>query len=404
MLVTAPKRVAENVWEEEARIWRPDLSVAIASGTAAQRKRALDSDADIVVISRDNLADAERVAPQFRTFVMDEMSSFKNRSAKRWRAARKISLATNIPHVWGLTGSPSPQGLMDLWAQVYLLDRGERLGKTLTAFRDRYFSAGDRLPSGVVTRWDLKDGAAEAIHRKLEDICLSMSSEGRIDLPPTTINEVAVRLPSKAKQVYRLMKTEFVVGAELLGMAETEDFYTASSAAILSNKLAQISAGFLYSDEADLTGAYVVLHREKVSAVREIVDGTGSPVLVFYRYRPELEMLQEAFKGEAFTSDEPDLQRRWNAGEFPVLLLHPASAGHGLNLQHGGRTAVWTSLPQSLEEWEQANKRLARQGQKHPVVIHVLMSPGTIDRHIRGALDRKTSVQQALLDHLESPV
>lgn len=236
-----------------------------------------------------------------------------------------------------------------------------------------------------------------------------MASEGRIDLPPVSWNRVKVTLPPKVKRVYKDLKRDYVVALDVLGFESTgdpdSDYFTASSAAILGNKLLQITAGFLYVDDKDLHGgAYTRLHAEKVRAVEEIADGTGSPVLVFYRYRPELDMLREVFGSRLHDADEPDLQRRWNAGEFPVLAMHPASAGHGLNLQRGGHTIVWTTLPASLEEWEQANKRLARQGQTNPVVIHTIEVPNSGDQYVAAALNRKQSVQRALLDHLESPL
>lgn len=405
VLVTAPKRVAENVWESEAQLWRPDLRVAVAAGTPLQRESALLSGADIVVIGRDNLKWASELPrPQFNTFIVDEMSGFKARSSQRWKAARKI-IARNghpIPYVWGLTGTPSPNGLLDLWSQMYLLDEGARLGRTLTAYRGRYFYAGRQLPTGIVTEWILRPGADKNIHRLLEDICLSMETEGRIELPPVTYNHVLVPLPPAVRQVYKKMKDDLVADLSLIG-GET---HTAANAAVLSNRLSQISAGFLYSDDADIhPGVYDVLHREKVRAVQEIIEGTGSPVLVFYRYRAEKEMILEALAGTGVhTIDEPGTIAAWNRGEVPVLLAHPASAGHGLNLQHGGHTVVWASLPWSLEEWEQGNKRVARQGQRHPVVIHMLLSPKTVDGAIRERLIEKTSVQAALLRHLESPL
>ena len=395
VLVTAPKRVAENVWAAEAALWRPDLKVAVAAGPPAKREAALNSGADIVVVGRDNLTGAVPYAGRFATFVIDELSGFKSRSSKRWRAARKITRNSAVKHVWGLTGTPSPNGLIDLWAQIYLLDGGQRLGTTLGAYRGAYFTPGRQLRSGVITEWIPHPEADNKIHRKLEDICLSMGTEGRVDLPPTTFNEVSVPLPPEARRIYKQLKRDLVADLDILG----DEIYSASNAAVLSSKLTQVSAGFLYSDDAD--GTHTVLHREKVKAVQEIVDGTGSPVLVFYRYKAELKALKETFGPAAHTMDEPDIVTRWNAGKVPVLLAHPASAGHGLNLQHGGHTIVWTTASWSLEEDQQANKRLSRQGQKHPVVIHYLVSPHTVDGAIQDRLKTKKSVQDALLSHLE---
>lgn len=403
-LVVGPKRVAELVWPTEVRKWRPDLTISLAAGTPKQRADALRSGASVVAIGRDNLADAEPVAGQFRTLVLDEMSSFKTKGTNRWKSANRIIKAMEKAHgaeavrVWGLTGTPSPNGLLDLWPQIYLLDRGERLMSTLTGYRGRYFMPGRQLSTGVVVEWLLREGADAVIHRKLEDICLSMQTDGRIVLPPVTYNPVEVPLPAGARRVYRDMKADLLANLELLG----GEVHTAANAAVLSNKLSQIAAGFLYHDEG---GGYQVLHREKIKAVQEIVEAAGgNPIVVFYRYQVEAEMLKEALGSVVHTLDEPGVQDAWDAGRVPVLLAHPASAGHGLNLQYGGHTAVWTSLTWSLEEWMQANKRLARQGQQNPVVIHVLESPRTVDGAIRARLEQKKTVQQALLDHLESPL
>lgn len=403
VLVTAPKRVAETVWDVEAELWRPDLSVRLAVGSRAAREDALaDTSADIVVIGRDVLEDAVPHASRFNTVILDELSGFKNRSTKRWKAARKLTL--NTPYVWGLTGTPSPNGLLDLWAQVYLLDRGERLETGITKYRNRYFLPGRQLRSGVVTEWFLREGAEDEIHRKIEDICLSMGTEGRVELPPVTKSELRVELPPKAWTVYTRMRDSLVADMNDLGLGET--IHTAANAAVLSSKLSQISAGILYNDpdeDPEDVGGYKTLHAEKLNALEEIVEGTGTPVLVFYRYRAERDRILEKFR-EAVSLDGPEQIRAWNRGELPILLAHPASAGHGLNLQHGGSTVVWTSPTWSLEEYEQANKRVARSGQKHPVVIHHILGNGTVDTAVLDRLEEKKTVQEALLDHLLSPI
>jgi SNF2 family DNA or RNA helicase len=397
-LVIAPKRVAENVWDDEQRQWRPDLRLAVAKGTPEQRKRAAATLPDILVLGRDNIGDLRSLAP-FRTLVLDELSSYKSPSSARFKHLRRLLRVNPVPNRWGLTGTPSPNGLLDLWSQMFLLDDGERLGRTLTAYRDRYFIAGKRLPSGIITEWILRPEAEAAIHRKIDDICLAMETEGRVDLPETIINHVEVPLPPAVRQAYRDMKDNLVANLELFG----GDLVSAGTAATMSNRLSQMSAGFSYSDDGD--GSYTVLHREKVNALKEIVEGTGSPVLVFYRYTAERDMIKEALGSLVHTVDEPDLQRRWNAGEFPVLLAHPASIGHGLNLQKGpGHTIVWHSLTWSLEEWLQSNKRLARSGQAHPVVIHILQAPRTVDGAQFKRLGEKMTVEEALLEHLRSPL
>lgn len=399
VLVIGPKRVVENVWSTEVDLWRPDLSINLAVGNPAKRKAALESDADIVAIGRDVLDDAVPYADKFRTVIFDELSSYKSRSSLRWKAAKKITKDT--PYVFGLTGTPSPNGMLDLWPQMYLLDGGAALGKTIGGFRERYFTAGRRLPSGIVTSWDIRPGAAGRINRLLETSCIAMGTDGRVDLPPVTFNDVSVPLPPSVMRIYKDMKNDLVADLDLLG----GEIHSAVNAAVLSSKLSQITAGFMYVDDADLRdGEYQVIHQEKTRAVQEIVEGTGSPVLVFYRFKAELDALKAAFPTQGHTMDEDDIVARWNAGKVPVLFAHPASAGHGLNLQRGGHTMVWTSLPWSLEEYLQANARLARQGQTHPVVIHHLLSPGTVDGAVLARLKEKKDVQQALLDHLDSPL
>ena len=383
VLVIAPKRVAENVWPVEASKWRPDLSVAVAAGTPAKRRAALASGADIVAIGRDNIKD---VTPgQFRTVVADEMSGFKNRGSARWKTARKITEAA--AYVWGLTGTPAPNGMMDLWGQVFLLDRGEALETTLTKYRSRYFDAGRRLPNGVTIDWHLKPGARERIEDRLAPTCLSMRSVDHLDLPPVTINRVTVPMDSATSKAYARMAQDLVVQIE-------DSTHTADNAAVLTGKLSQITAGFLYGEEGEET---TPIHTNKVSAAVEIVEGTGSPVLVFYRFRWEKEALLDALP-QARTVDEPGIVQEWNRGEVPVMLASPASAGHGLNLAEGGHTIVWTSLPNwDLELWEQANARLARQGQTQPVVIHVLLSPDTVDTAMLARLQGKADLQQAVM-------
>ena len=402
-LVNGPKRVAEEVWHVEAAKWRPDLKVVRVMGTAKQRQAALEQDADVYVISRDNLADALPYAGKFRTHIIDELSGFKSHSSVRFKTAVKLHKLGNTEYVWGLTGTPSPNGYLDLWSQVALLDKGERLGKNITTYRNRYFTPGRQLRTGVITEWDIRPGAQERINTLLEDLCLSMETDGKVKLPPVTYNKVLVPLLPKVRQVYKAMKKELVADLAELGLVG--EVHSAPNAAVVSSKLSQIVAGFMYVDDADLRdGAYDVLHKEKPKTLKEIIDGTGSPVLIAYRFKAELEMLKAELGPLAHTLDEPNVVERWNRGELPTLLAHPASAGHGLNLQHGGHTAVWVTLPWSLEEYQQFNKRLARQGQQHPVVIHHLISPHTVDEAMWDRLAEKKSVQQALLDHLESPL
>lgn len=371
----------------------------MAADGPRNRALALDSDADVIVIGVDNLADAVKRADKFSTLILDELSLFKSSQTKRFRAARAVR--NRVDHAWGLTGTPAPNGLMDLWAQVFLLDFGERLGTTLGAYRNRYFVPGNRLPSGTITEWAIRPGADGRIHALIEDICLSMTSVGRIDLPPVTSNSLEVPLPPAVRRVYKTMKRDLVADLSLLGGS----IHSASNAAVVSSKLSQISSGFIYQDDADLVAnpTYSTIHKEKIKALREIADSSGSPVLVFYRFRAEEDMILEEFPGAATPRDQ-NFYEDWDAGRIPMLVAHPASIGHGLNMQHGGHTIVWTSPTWSLEQYQQANKRLARQGQKHPVVVHHLLGENTVDRAVLQRLSGKKSVQDALNDHLESPL
>jgi SNF2 family DNA or RNA helicase len=356
-----------------------------------------------VVISRDNLRDTEVVKRKqpFRTLIIDELSGYKSNSSVRYKTARKLIARDRISHVWGLTGTPSPNGLIDLWPQIALLDNGERLGKNITTFRNRYFTPGRTVPPGIVVSWDPRPEADERIREKLEDICISMETEGRVKLPGITHNPISVELPARARKAYDDIRASLV--ADLTDIFGGE-IHTAGNAAILTAKLSQIAAGFLYVDDADIRGSqYVHLHDEKVKAVQEVIENQSSPILLFYRFQAELERLKAEFP-ESRTMDERNVLTDWDRGNVPILLAHPASAGHGLNLQRGGHTAVWTSLPWSLEEWEQANKRLFRQGQQHPVVIHMIMANKTVDHLILKRLMDKADVQDSLLEYLRSPI
>lgn len=394
-LAVAPKRVTEHVWPAERAIWRPDLSLATAIGEPAQRKAALAERADLTVISRDNLKDAQ---PGYRTLILDELSSFKaGHSGVRWKLARK--LAAKATNVWGLTGTPAPNGYLDLWPQIFLLDKGERLG-TLGGYRTRYFVPTQHVWNGtqmVPVGYELREGAEEKIKSLIEDICLYMEAADYVEGTPPTYNTIEVDLPPGVRRLYKQMKTDLVMDMELIG----GEIYSAANQAVLTNKLAQITAGFIFSDAQD--GTYTTLHSAKIDALREVRDGTGDNLLVFYSYLPEAARIREAFP-EARMLDDPGAIAGWMRGEVSMLLCHPASAGHGLNLQSGGHTIVWASMTWDLELYLQANGRLNRQGQQHPVIIHKLICPGTVDVVMDARLDDKEVTQDSLLDHLRSPI
>ena len=405
VLVVAPKQVAEHVWAQEVAKWRPELSVALAIGSPVKRVAALQLGADITVISRDNIVGLldSRGRPKraYRTIVLDESQSFKNRSSVRWKVARKLTKSAE--HVWALTGTPAGNGLMDLWAQVYLIDNGESLGSTLTGFRQRYFYPEKVLHTGVVAKWGLKPGAEESIYKAIADVCLHIPLTG-LDLPDLVINPVPVSLPPASMKLYEQLKTDMVADLDMLGGA---DKMTVPSAGVLSSKLSQVTAGAifgetLYDEETEQVqqGELVDLHTAKLDGLGEILEQTEGGVLVFYRFKFEAERILEKYP-QAVRVTARGAVDAWNRREIPVMVAHPASAGAGLNLQHGGSTIVWTSLTWAAEEWIQSNGRLPRPGQEADrVMVHVLTVPDTVDEKILSALQGKMSVQQALLDAL----
>ena len=392
VLVIAPKRVAEDTWTREHAKWDhlQHLKVSRILGTASQRMNALKADKDVYVIGRDNVVWLiEALAPNwpFDMVVIDELSSFKNPQAKRFRALRKVM--PRVSRVVGLTGTPSPNGLMDLWAELYLLDRGERLERTLGAYREKYFKPGAR--SGyVVFKWLPVKGAEKQIRDRISDICVSMSAADYLTLPERIDNVIPVSLSKKELTTYRKMEEE-----QLLELGD-DDMIVALNAAAVMTKLLQIANGSVYT----ASGAVERIHDAKLEALEEIIDTTDSPVLVFYSFRHDLGAILGAVEG-ARTLEGPQDIADWNDGKIRVLLAHPASVGYGLNLQDGGHTIVWYGLTWSLELYQQANARLYRQGQEKPVIIHHLITEGTVDEQVMRALQAKDTSQAALLAALK---
>ena len=387
VLVIAPKRVAQDTWTREHEKWDHLASLRISRvlGTPAQRERALQADADVYVIGRDNvtwLVDNVTHWP-FDMVVIDELSSFKNPQAKRFKALRRVMPAAD--RVVGLTGTPSPNGLMDLWAELYLLDRGERLGRTIGAYREKWFRPG---PSNgyVVYRWIPRHGAADEIQQAISDICVSMSAADYLQLPERVDNVIPVRLTESEMHKYAEMEKEQLVLLD-------EEVIAATSAAAVMTKLLQMANGCVYADG----GAVLRIHEEKLDALEEIVDTAQEPVLVFYSFRHDL----DAIKARIPEARELEDLDAWNRGEVPVLLAHPASVGYGLNLQEGGHIIVWYGLTWSLELYQQANARLHRQGQERPVIVHHLVAEGTVDEQVMRALKAKDTSQSALLAALK---
>jgi SNF2 family DNA or RNA helicase len=394
-LVVAPKRVAETTWAREAAKWDhlKGLRVVHVGGTEKQRIRALNSPGDVWCIGRDLvvwLVEYFGKEWPFDMVVVDELSSFKSSSARRFRALKKVRPL--ISRIVGLTGTPAPNGLIDLWAQVYLLDRGERLGSTVTGYRDRYFVPG-RRNQNVVFEWIPKPEADAAIHAKLEDICVSMSAADWLQLPERIDRVVPVQLPPAARAEYKQLERDRLIplaGADVV----------AAEAAVLANKLLQISNGAVYDE---LHGVHEV-HDAKLDALEDLIEAAnGQPVLVFYSYRHDLARIQQRFP-MARQLDTADDIASWNAGRIPMLLAHPASAGHGLNLQAGGHIVVWFGLPWSLELYQQANARLHRQGQENAVIVHHIIAEDTLDEQVMKVLSGKAAGQNALMEAVKARI
>jgi SNF2 family DNA or RNA helicase len=392
VLVIAPKRVAEDTWTREASKWDhlQGLRVSPVLGSQRQRIQALSRKADIYVIGRDNvqwLVTRYGKLWPFDMVVIDELSSFKNPQAKRFRELRKVM--PMVERVVGLTGTPSPNGLMDLWAEIYLLDRGERLGRTIGAYREQWFRPA--LQNGfVVYKWAPVRGAEEQIRERISDICVSMSAADYLELPDRIDREIPVKLSDDEMQQYRLLERTQIL------QLESGEVVAALNAAAVMTKLLQLSNGSAYADD----GSVVRIHERKLDALEEIVDTTDGPVLVFYSFRHDLQAIKDRIP-EARELSGPDDISAWNRGEIRVLLAHPASVGYGLNLQDGGHVIVWYGLTWSLELYQQANARLHRQGQTRPVIIHHLIAEGTVDEQVMRALKAKDTGQSALLAALK---
>ena len=392
VLVIAPKRVAEDTWTRESAKWDHlrDLRISPVLGGPVERRKALEAEADVYVIGRDNvqwLVDHLGRYWPFDMVVIDELSSFKNPQAKRFRALRKVM--PRVDRVVGLTGTPSPNGLMDLWAEVYLLDQGERLERTIGAYRELYFRPG-ASNGHVVYQWLPKRGAAKTIEDKLSDLCVSMSAADYLQLPERIDNVIPVKLQAEELAKYKELERE-----QVLSLGDDQTVVALNAAAVMS-KLLQIANGRVYLE----TGAYARIHERKAEALEEIVDTTDEPVLVFYSFRHDLEPIVRRIP-EARMLDGPEDIAAWNRGEIRVLLAHPASVGYGLNLQEGGRVIVWYGLTWSLELYQQANARLYRQGQEKPVIIHHLVAEDTVDEQVMKALQAKDTSQAALLAALK---
>lgn len=392
VLVIAPKRVAEHTWSKEAGKWEHlrHLRVSRIMGTPKQRLAALTTPADLYVVNRENVVWLVEECGQrwpFPIVVIDELSSFKSAQAKRWKSLRRVR--GRIQRIIGLTGTPRPNGLDDLWAEIYLLDQGERLGKTLTRFRQRYL-VPEKYNGHIVYQYRPADGAEEEVYNKLSDICMSIQKEDVLSLPGQVYEDVELIAPAALMKKYKQFERDRV-----LECLDADGQIVAGSAAALTNKLLQFANGAIY----DTDGTVHELHTIKLDALDELIESAGGdPVLVLYAYQHDADRIRARIPCRAL--DTPADIDAWNRGEIPVALAHPASIGHGLNLQDGGHIIIWYGLTWSLELYQQANERLNRPGQKNVCRIYHLILAGTHDSRVLDALKRKNAGQAAALEAL----
>lgn len=392
VLIIAPLRVAMTTWTDEAKKWEHlgDLRISKVLGSVSEREKALMTDADIYIINRENVEWlVMNHTFDFDMVVIDELSSFKSHTSKRFRALRKVR--PKVKRIVGLTGTPAPNSLMDLWGQINILDMGERLGRFITHYRSEYFRPDKRNGAIVYSYKPLPD-SEERIYDKISDICISMKAVDYLKMPERIDNIVEVSMNEKEMAQYEKLKTQM-----LLPFADGD--IDAVNAASLSNKLMQMANGAVY----DEFGAVKDIHTRKLDALEDLIEAAnGKPVLVFYNFKHDKDRIVKRFSVREI-STEADI-RDWNNGKIQIAIAHPASTGHGLNLQNGGNTIVWFGLTWSLELYQQANARLYRQGQKDTVVIHHIATKGTIDENVMTALKTKDVGQSALMDAVRAQI
>ena len=400
VLVIAPLRVAKNTWSAEINKWDHlnDLKYSIVVGTPAERKNALKAAADIYIINRENipwLTEYMGAAFDFDMVVIDELSSFKNYQAKRFKALMKAR--PSIKRIVGLTGTPSSNGLMDLFAEFKLLDMGERLGRFIGQYRNTYFMP-DKRNGQVIFSYKPLPGAEDTIYRKISDITISMKAADHLKMPKLVTTDYEVTLSEKEQRKYKELKDNMVLQL-------SDDEITAANAASLSNKLCQMANGAIYDDDKSV----IHVHDRKLDALEDVIESmNGKPVLVAYWFKHDYDRIADRLKTLSIPFEKLDTTvsiEKWNNGKIPVALIHPASAGHGLNLQDGGSALVWFGLTWSLELYQQTNARLYRQGQNSDtVVIMHIAAKGTIDEQILKALKKKDSTQSALIDAVKAEI
>ena len=391
-LVIAPLRVANSTWPDEIKKWDhlKHLNYSVVIGSEKERLDALRKPAHIYLINRENvdwLITKSGVSWKFDMVVIDELSSFKSYQAKRFKSLLKVR--PKIKRIVGLTGTPSSNGLMDLWAEFRLLDMGERLGRYITYYRQNFF-VPDKRNQQMIFSYKPKEGSEKMIYSLISDITISMKSKDFLKMPECVMNEVVVSLSDKEQKLYDSLKQDMVLSLE-------ENEIDAINAAALSNKLLQMSNGAVYNDDKES----LHIHDRKLDALEDLIEGAnGKPVLVAYWFKHDLEKIKDRFDVREIKTAK-DISD-WNEGKIPVALIHPASAGHGLNLQAGGSTLIWFGLTWSLELYQQTNARLYRQGQDSTVVIHHILTKGTIDEDVMKALKAKEKIQDALIDSVKA--
>lgn len=392
VLVIAPLRVARDTWPAEIKKWDhlKHLRYSVAVGSESERLAALRKEADIYIINRENvdwLVNKSRVSFDFDMVVIDELSSFKSHHSKRFKSLLKVR--PFIKRIVGLTGTPSSNGLMDLWAQFRILDMGKRLGRYITHYRSAYFLPDKRSADRIFT-YKPADGAEQMIYDRISDITISMKSADYLELPECIINEVPVFMDVKEKAIYEAFKEDMVAKIK-------DEEIDAANAAVLSGKLLQMANGCIYDEDKKA----LKIHDRKLDALEDLIESAnGKPLLVAYWFQHDLARIKERFPVREIKTSK-DIED-WNQGRIPVAVIHPASAGHGLNLQTGGSTLVWFGLTWSLELYQQCNARLHRQGQTDTVVIHHIIAKGTIDEDVMVTLQRKEKIQNALINAVKA--
>lgn len=396
-IIIAPKKVAENTWTKERDKWNhlKDLRISVVLGSAKERLAALDAPADIYITNRENtkwLVDLYKHDWPFDVVVLDESSSFKNHQSQRFKALKAIR--PRISRLIELTGTPSPKGLIDLWTQIYLLDGGKRLGRTISVYREIFFLP-DKRNQTTIFSYKPREGAEDAIYKALSDICISMKAEDYLELPECIYDDIPVTLDKKAQKAYEQLEKDMLLEVD------EDELVTANTAASLTGKLLQLCNGAVYDED----GAVVPIHDCKIEALLETIEQlNGQHAIIYYHFQHDRDRILSALEKSGLSVrvyKDAREENDWNAGKIDILLAQPSSCGYGLNLQDGGHHIIWFGLTWNLEEYQQANKRLHRQGQQFPVIIHRLITQHGTDEDVVHSLESKDSVQESLLTALK---